>query len=150
MVSRHSQTVAWLETKTKAQRCTIGASCLILILCWKNAIVNRCITLVIAIIVKKNRSTFFIGTLTPQNWQKKKKRFVTCPGHKNYKHINNNYKYVKFDILSITAYLKFKYRNPFAHIWLIQLCLFATHHFSVLVSQFSIWILIIIIVSAIV
>ena len=77
------------------------------------------------------------NSLMAHNWQKWRSRFLTCPCHKIYReeavglksssYTLNNKIFVniwnlgqfckKKDILSITALLKFKSKNPFAHIW---------------------------------
>ena len=41
-------------------------------------------------------------------------------------------------ILSITTKLKFKFKNPFAHMWHIQLWLLATHHILFALDRFSV------------
>ena len=86
-------------------------------------------------LIKMNN--YFIKPLTTYNWQKWKRVFPTCPCHeiykddavclKSYKYTFKNYdfcEYVefgaiswKFDILSITAWLKFESINSFAHVW---------------------------------
>ena len=90
------------------------------------------------------------------NCQKWKSRFFTCPCHKIYREeavglkkfqlCLKNYdfcEYVKFraiswkfDILSTAAWLW--YKNPFAHMWHIQLWLSAIHHILFLLNRFSV------------
>ena len=55
------------------------------------------------------------------------------------------HEYVKFGpilwkchILSITAWLKLKSKNPFAHMWYILLWISAAHNISFLLNQFSV------------
>ena len=75
-------------------------------------------------------------TLTAHNWQNWKRVFLTCPCHEIYKdeavglksckywkitnHVNmwNLGRFAwNFDILLITASLKFEFKNSFAHVW---------------------------------
>ena len=42
------------------------------------------------------------------------------------------------DILSVTAYLKFESKNPFAYMWCIYLWLTTKHHILFPVKQFSV------------
>ena len=43
----------------------------------------------------------------------------------------------KFDILLITALLKFESKIPFAHVWHVSFWLSAAHHISYLLNRFS-------------
>ena len=76
----------------------------------------------------------FVRVLMAHNWKKWKRVFLTCPCHKIYRDEAvglKSFKYtleimiyvsiwgnfLKFDILSITAELKFESENSFAHVW---------------------------------
>ena len=100
--------------------------------------------------------TYLYFTNGSQLAKMKKSTFLTCPCHKIYRveavglksfnYTLKNYYFCEnmkfgaiswiFDILSITVWLKFKSKNPFAHMWHILLWLYATHHISFRPNQF--------------
>ena len=96
--------------------------------------------------------------LMAHNWQRWKSTVLLYPYHKIYrvevvclKRSNYTFKITifvsmwnlgqfreKIDILSITAWLKFESKNPFAHMWRIWLWLTTAHHILFLLNRFSI------------
>ena len=96
--------------------------------------------------------------LMGHNWQKWKSTSLTCHCHKIYrvetvglKKSNNTFQITifvslwnfgaiswKFDILSMTAWLKFESKNPFAQMWPIWLWLATVHHIWFLLNKFSV------------